>query len=699
MKLTDEQFARIPELEAMRVHYLPGHIRTNRVSTFLLVTPIVASVMATLFLDLRHPGEVIGASVALGFGLLVLYLTKFAKDDSHLFIRQYKEDLIKPYLKEEYGAKNDLDYAAARTLYESSIYAPDVEEMRFLLGESFSIKAEGLDVAFYEIDVSYRSGDERRDHYAGAFVSVELPTRFTGITTLSNVPGDFGNSAIEMDNIRFHGRYDVMSSNETEARYLLTPKVMENLENLNSGIYDSIKVEFFDNKMFLFLKSKRDLMEPTDMHQPVTSESVRETLKKVRSEVQTVLETVRNLELEALPEVKKRNDFQEKRKEKELLSEVLPIEKVIREEEKEKPHAQSLPDASHLAAKEEEKRALERQSDFTFWWIFYRGGLFSFLIFGFILFLMYAGDPRSSSRIFNDTVVRFISTPDTIETPGELSRVSQGDLIEIEPKGYCYDFDLSVQSGYSGACRGVRFLDGNFSKEDARKLMGRTGTLKMSIRDFIKDADASWVKAETYTQSKSRNIYGEYRKTWDRDFIHFDTVVLKARELCRKYGLDSGMVARDLLALYAQAEPQKASRLKRGGIERLAKSGIKRIKSIDPGYREVFKRKMDRFAQSLILSVIDANMDFPGYALRVDERDPDGFYIPEIVTPVSFKGDVIRINRIEHFGPQTVLYAGYAYGPMDGKSLATVVIFGLLLSNLIYSMIWSAQMNRRREGR
>jgi hypothetical protein len=697
MKLTNDQLGHTYELEALRAKLLPEYLKTSRVSSFLLFGPIAASILSTFIFEFRDYGVIIGASIALGFGLFVLYYIYFNKDESHLFIHQYKEDLIKPFLRAEYGAKTELDYATARKRYESSIYAPDYEDVRFLLGESFSIVVDGLDVAFYEIEVSYHTGKERRDHYAGAFVSVELPVSFSGLTVLSNLPGEFGERALEMDNLRFHGRYDVMSTNETEARYLLTPKVMENLEKLGNSIYNSIKLELFGNQIFLFLETKRDLMEPTDMETPVTSKSVADNLDNIRSEVSIVLDMVQSLELSALPEINPSILRKKSEEEKRVLTKAAPAEQSVAHVEKQEHPSPIVPDELELEAKAQEEELLKQQDDLTLWSLFYRGGVFPIVMFSFILYFMYAGDSRPTSEIIDDTVVRFFSVPDTIKTPQEFSKVNEGDLVRVEPRGYCFGYIHDKQDN-SDICMGLRFLDSDFTEENANAMVKQIYSFTNAVQRFINEVDRSWKKGDSFKLTGRWSAYGKLERIWRKDFVNYNTVVQQAYTLSKVYGADTKMLTQDLLNLYAKDKPHRAAHLKENGIEGLIQANIQTVKDIDPEYQKVFRRNMDHFVYTLTKAMIDKNMDFPGYVLRLDNEDPALSHITNPLTPVSFSEKILRIRQVEHKGPLTVLDVRYVYGPMRTKTLITMIIFGLIVSNLIFSLIWMVKMNRRREG-
>lgn len=120
-------------------------------------------------------------------------------------------------------------------------------------------------------DVHYGSKKTRQKTvFQGIIIALELKKNFSAQTLILKNSGLFGRcqhlsefSKIKLDNAAFNSVFDVYTSNENEARLILTPLFLECLLDLKQALRGkSLRASFFENKVFIFVETKLDMFEP-----------------------------------------------------------------------------------------------------------------------------------------------------------------------------------------------------------------------------------------------------------------------------------------------------------------------------------------------------------------------------------------------------------------------------------------------------
>ena len=140
------------------------------------------------------------------------------------------------------------------------------------------------------------SGKSRRTVmiFKGLIVQLEFNKNFAGHTVV--VPqreadillGLFGESGsrrrkeiVHLENADFENLYSVYSTNDQEARYLLTPKMMELILHARSVLDSDIRLAFIDNSLFLTIPTSADRFEVSLFNERVTPETAAGDLVEV----------------------------------------------------------------------------------------------------------------------------------------------------------------------------------------------------------------------------------------------------------------------------------------------------------------------------------------------------------------------------------------------------------------------------------
>ena len=154
------------------------------------------------------------------------------------------------------------------------------------------------------------SGKNRRTItiFKGVIVRLDFNKYFHGHTVVvpnseSQILGGlFGESSsrrskelCRMENVEFERAYSVYSTDQQEARYILTPKLMELIMRARSRLNDGLRMSFHDNSVFVTLPDSGDRFELKLFGAPVTPEGAVGELCQV---VQLAEDLVEALDLE-----------------------------------------------------------------------------------------------------------------------------------------------------------------------------------------------------------------------------------------------------------------------------------------------------------------------------------------------------------------------------------------------------------------
>ncbi len=118
----------------------------------------------------------------------------------------------------------------------------------------------------------YRTKRGTREHtvFQGIAVELEMNKPFSGQTVVLKDSGFFnrfkgfkGLERITLEDPQFEKLFEVYGTNQTEARFLLTPVFMERIVKLKD-LYKgkSIQLSFYENKVMLAIDTKQDMFEP-----------------------------------------------------------------------------------------------------------------------------------------------------------------------------------------------------------------------------------------------------------------------------------------------------------------------------------------------------------------------------------------------------------------------------------------------------
>ena len=164
---------------------------------------------------------------------------------------------------------------------------------------------KGVSIDVSEIKLTKKSGKRTVTVFKGLAVLLSGGTRpFYGhtIITKDKTPlGAWAKSKISglkranLVDLEFERMFDVFTTDQTEARYLIDPVIMENLKTLQ-GDYDgnSLTASFYDDHVLILIASKTNHFEPAKIEIPATNET---ELLAMQDEFAQILSIVDQLSL------------------------------------------------------------------------------------------------------------------------------------------------------------------------------------------------------------------------------------------------------------------------------------------------------------------------------------------------------------------------------------------------------------------
>ena len=112
---------------------------------------------------------------------------------------------------------------------------------------------------------------------------------------LRNKTNKKGFSQVTLEDPEFEKQFDVQSTDQVEARYLLTTSFMERLNKLSHVIgAKHIECSFYDNQVLFKISSHKNRFEVHDIYQPAT---FKDDIHHILEEMNIIFEMIEHLKL------------------------------------------------------------------------------------------------------------------------------------------------------------------------------------------------------------------------------------------------------------------------------------------------------------------------------------------------------------------------------------------------------------------
>lgn len=119
-----------------------------------------------------------------------------------------------------------------------------------------------------ERHVSYDSKGRRREYWSvlfkGFLFIADFHKNFSGQTIVKNdslFKLGFGSKRVKLENREFESRFDTYSTDEIEARYILTPSMMERLILLDKKFHQKVQFSYVGSSVFIAIPDNKNHFE------------------------------------------------------------------------------------------------------------------------------------------------------------------------------------------------------------------------------------------------------------------------------------------------------------------------------------------------------------------------------------------------------------------------------------------------------
>jgi hypothetical protein len=309
----------VPNIEAIENLRLKFR---KRKKTFVLISVIAIIVLIIIFLSTYHGffitsgvEVVIIAAVIVLFGLTIFYAIYISPILSQLK-SHFRKSIITHYIQSILpGAQYEPENChPLRIYYSSLLFMIDVDRHN---GANY---VHGMfdktDVSFSYMHTEYKqvshtkNGTKTTWHtiFKGIFMCADSNKRFTGKTlilpdTAEKYLGGFGKwlqkkagnpvgEMVYMENVNFEKEFVVYSTDPVEARYLITPKIQEQIFNMKKLFKKDLRLSFINNNVFIAVS--RENIFQLNTHLSFTNN---ETLKYYMRDIIELLTLIHLLDL------------------------------------------------------------------------------------------------------------------------------------------------------------------------------------------------------------------------------------------------------------------------------------------------------------------------------------------------------------------------------------------------------------------
>jgi len=223
--------------------------------------------------------------VFLCFAITVIFYKKYGELKRD-FISHYKQEVIYQIVK---GIDPALNYFPGQRVPEEYYDKSDIypEGYDVYLGDDYVEGKMGRTIImFSELEVCRTKGDDMCVLFKGIFFVADFNKNFLGrtyvwdrgerpITSINkdNFPFSVNIDKVLLESPHFNDKFIVYSNDQVEARYILSPTLMERMLKLSDHWNKNISFSFVNSNINIAIPFNEDLFEP-DIRDPASKESL-----------------------------------------------------------------------------------------------------------------------------------------------------------------------------------------------------------------------------------------------------------------------------------------------------------------------------------------------------------------------------------------------------------------------------------------
>ncbi|MDR3267318.1 MAG: DUF3137 domain-containing protein, partial [Tannerella sp.] len=265
----------IPEIGEMEALRLNVRKRNKTFIRVLLIAVLLLIAGAMIFRRTESFGIVMIISLVVAFVGFIVYYSIYVYSRLQKLKSRFQENIIKHYIRSimPESQYNPEKYHSLATYNESLLFMIDVD--RHSGGNYVEGIFDKTEISFSYMHTEYeevthtKNGTKRTWHtiFKGIFMSADSNKNFSGKTlvlpdTAEKYLGGFGKwlqkkagntvgELVYMENVKFEKEFVVYSTDPVEARYLITPKIQEQIFNLKKFLHKDLRLSFVNNHVFI----------------------------------------------------------------------------------------------------------------------------------------------------------------------------------------------------------------------------------------------------------------------------------------------------------------------------------------------------------------------------------------------------------------------------------------------------------------
>ena len=288
---------KLAELETVRLAKLKVFEFRKKIAIPVgaVLTPLLGFIDYWLILLQRSSDDTAaGVSVA-GLGALWWWVTSPRRQ----YANAYKTDIL-PDIARLFGDFTyDVKGKIPMDIMKPSKIVPGYT--RYKSEDFFKGIYKAVEINFSEIDLKKKSGKSTVTVFKGLAILLTQGTRrFHGHTIMTRDQGKIGGwfkektssfKRADLVDPEFEKIFDVFTTDQVEARYLIDPRIVENLKTLYEEYNGSqMMVAFYDDHVLILIGSKVNHFEPADIRTPATNEAGLLAMKREIGEILSIVD-------------------------------------------------------------------------------------------------------------------------------------------------------------------------------------------------------------------------------------------------------------------------------------------------------------------------------------------------------------------------------------------------------------------------
>jgi hypothetical protein len=282
---------KLSELEGNRKSVLKRYI----LGVFL----VTGLAVINYFLITRNLNQALSIVSISGSILFVIYYIYQTNEKKKQYRQSFKSNVVLEIVNQ---INSEWQYLPDSSIGEDTYQRSGLFTQQYdrYLGDDFVTgKIDKTDFQFSELhtqykQVTYGAKGRRQEHWVtifkGLFMHADFNKEFTGTTyvlpdTAERLFGHFGQSIqklssrgelVKLENPEFEERFVVYGSDQIEARYILTPTMMEAMVNFSNQFNNSVYFSFVGSRVFCAMSFTSDLFEPNIFRSGVNFNDIQE---------------------------------------------------------------------------------------------------------------------------------------------------------------------------------------------------------------------------------------------------------------------------------------------------------------------------------------------------------------------------------------------------------------------------------------